>query len=88
MNPSHSIRAARPGDVPLILDLIRELARYERLTHEVTATEAALGEHLFGPRPAAEVLIAEVDGEPQGFALFFPSFSTFLARPGLYLQPR
>jgi GNAT superfamily N-acetyltransferase len=83
---SLAIRPARPSDVPLILQLIGELAEYEKLSHEVVATEAALSAHLFGPRPAAEVLIGEVDGAPQGFALFFQSFSTFLARPGLYLE--
>ncbi|MCI0572936.1 MAG: GNAT family N-acetyltransferase [Myxococcaceae bacterium] len=83
---SHHIRQARREDVPLILQLIRELAEYEKLSHEVVATEAQLHEHLFGARPAAEVLIGEVNGEPVGFALFFQSFSTFLARPGLYLE--
>jgi GNAT superfamily N-acetyltransferase len=84
--PRLSTRPARPADVPLILALIKELAEYERLTHEVVATEESLHEHLFGPRPAAESLIGEVDGQPAGFALFFTTFSTFLARPGLYLE--
>ncbi len=82
----HAVRPATPADVPLILALIRELADYERLAHEVVATEDALAEHLFGARPAAEVLIGECDGEAVGFALYFQSFSTFLARPGLYLE--
>lgn len=80
------ITAAVDGDIPLILDLIRGLAEYERLSHEVIATEDALRRTLFGDRPAAEVLIAHLDGEPAGFALFFPSYSTFLARPGIYLE--
>jgi GNAT superfamily N-acetyltransferase len=70
----------------LVASLIRELAEYERLSGEVTMTEALLERHLFGERPVAEVAIAEVEGEPAGFALFFPTFSTFLGRPGLYLE--
>lgn len=82
------VRAATSDDVPLILGLIRELADYEKLSHAVVAggAEGALRRHLFGGRPAAECLIGEIDGEPQGFALFFTSFSTFLARPGIYLE--
>ncbi len=80
------VRAARPSDVPLILQLIRELAEYEKLLHEVVATEEAFANFLFGDRPAAEVLIGECDGESVGLALFFQTFSTFLARPGLYLE--
>jgi GNAT superfamily N-acetyltransferase len=70
----------------LIASLIRELAEYEKLSHEVRFEEAVLGEQLFGPRPYAEVLIAELDGAPQGFALFFHNFSTFEGRPGIYLE--
>jgi GNAT superfamily N-acetyltransferase len=81
-----SIRPAAPADLPLIADLIRELAEYEKLAHEVRFDDAALGERLFGPRPYAEVLIGEVDGFPQGFALFFHNFSTFEGRPGIYLE--
>ena len=91
-----AIRFARPDDVPTILAFIRELAEYEKLSHEVVADEAALKTTLFGAHPAAEVLIAELGGtgasgfdrEPEavGFALFFPSYSTFLAKPGLYLE--
>jgi GNAT superfamily N-acetyltransferase len=81
-----SITAARPADVPLILSLINELADYERLLHEAVATEASLQESLFGSNPGAEALIARVDGEPAGFALFFHNFSTFLGRRGLYLE--
>src|SRR5262245_54681337 len=84
--PDPAIRPATPADIPLILSLIRELAEYERLSHAVSATEAELRTHLFGPRPAAECLIGELDGTPQGFALFFTNFSTFLARPGIYLE--
>ncbi len=81
-----SVRAASEGDVPQILAFINELAEYERLSHEVVATEEALREHLFGDRPVAEVMIAEEGGDPAGFALFFHSFSTFLGRPGIYLE--
>lgn len=84
--PDPEIRAATPEDVPLVLSLIRELAVYERLSHEVVATEEVLGESLFGERRAAEVVLARVGGEPAGFALFFHNFSTFLGRPGLYLE--
>lgn len=81
-----SIRSATRADVSLILALIKELAEYERLTHEVIATEAHLSQWLFGPTPKAEVIIGEVQGEPCGFALFFHNFSTFLAKPGIYLE--
>lgn len=80
------IRPATEADVPLILRFIRELAEYERLLHEVVATEDKLRATLFGARPAAEVVIAEDDGEAVGFALFFHNYSTFLAQPGLYLE--
>lgn len=80
------IRKAGRADVPLILDLIRALAEYEKLSHECQATEAALAEHLFGARPYAEALIAEADGQAAGFALYFHNYSTFLARPGIYLE--
>jgi GNAT superfamily N-acetyltransferase len=72
--------------VPLILQLIRELAEYEKLSHEVRATEALLRATLFVPQPAAEVVIAEHDGEAVGFAVFFASYSTWEAAPGLYLE--
>jgi len=74
------------NDVPVILDMIRGLAEYEKLTHTVVATEDQLRRTLFGPRPAAEVLLAYSDAECMGFALFFPNYSTFLAKPGLYLE--
>jgi len=81
-----SIRTARPADVPQILEFIRGLGEYERLTAEVVATEAALHATLFGERPYADVLMAECDARPAGFALFFHSYSTFLAQPGVYLE--
>ena len=81
-----TIRAAVPADLPLICTLIRDLAEYERLAHEVRFDEAGLGQYLFGPRPMAEVLIGEVDGAAQAFALFFHNFSTFEGKPGLYLE--
>ena len=81
-----TIRPATVDDVPLIAQLIRELAEYERLADAAVASEDGLREQLFGERPAAEVLIAEADGEPAGFALFFHSFSTFLGKRGLYLE--
>lgn len=81
-----SIREATEADVPLILRFIRELADYEKLPHECVATEAQVRATLFGERRYAEVVIAEEDGEPAGFALFFHNYSTFLARPGIYLE--
>ena len=80
------VREASEADVPLILSLIRELAEYEKLSHEVVATEEGLRENLFGGRRYAEVLIGEHDGVPAGFALFFHNFSTFLGKPGIYLE--
>ncbi len=81
-----AIRPATPSDLPLIAQFIRDLAAYEKLSHEVRFDEAKLGERLFGPRPYAEVVIGEIDGAPQGFALFFHNFSTFEGRPGIYLE--
>jgi GNAT superfamily N-acetyltransferase len=81
-----SIRPATSDDLPLIAQFIRDLADYERLAHEVRFDEAELGERLFGARPYAEVLIGEVDGVAQGFALFFHNFSTFEGKPGIYLE--
>jgi GNAT superfamily N-acetyltransferase len=80
------ITPATPADVPTILAFIRELAEYEKLLDRVTATEDLLHHSLFGPRPYAEVLMARVDGRPAGYALFFHNYSTFLARPGIYLE--
>ncbi len=81
-----AIRPAMIDDTAVVLGFIRELAEYERLSHEAVATEEQVRETLFGARPAAEVLLVEVAGEPVAFALFFQNYSTFLARPGLYLE--
>ena len=86
MSDTIAIRPAGRNEVPLVLDFIRELARYERLEHEVSASEAELSTALFGPRPYAEVVFACSGGEPVGFALFFHNFSTFKGRPGIYLE--
>ena len=83
---SIQIVPARPDDVPVILELIRGLGEYERLSDEIVATEDGLRKWLFGERPAAEVVLANVDSTVAGFALFFHNFSTFLGRPGLYLE--
>lgn len=83
---SLNIRPATEQDVPVILAFVKDLAIYEKLEHEVVANEALFREHLFGDRPVAEVLIAEWDHEAVGFALFFNNFSTFLGRPGIYLE--
>jgi GNAT superfamily N-acetyltransferase len=80
------IEPATEHDLSLILRFIRELAAYEKLTHEVTATEEILRTSLFGARPAAEVVIGHADSEPAGFAVYFQTFSTFLGRPGVYLE--
>ena len=80
------IRQAVRADVPLVLDFIRKLAEYEKLTHEVEATGEKLAQHLFGREKAAEVMIGFYHDWPVGFALYFKSFSTFLARPGIYLE--
>jgi GNAT superfamily N-acetyltransferase len=81
-----TIREAVEADIPLILSLIRALAVYERLEHKVVATEDVLRDSLFGARPYAETIIGEEDGVPVGFALFFHNFSTFIGRPGIYLE--
>ncbi|MEY2573620.1 MAG: hypothetical protein QOJ87_1833 [Verrucomicrobiota bacterium] len=80
------IRTTTAADIPVILELIRDLAIYERAPDAVVTTEAGLREVLFGPKPAAEVLLALEKGEPAGFAVFFHNFSTWLGRPGLYLE--
>jgi GNAT superfamily N-acetyltransferase len=81
------IREAAPSDLAEIASLIRELAVYEKLEHEVVFDTAELGRHLFGPEPGASVLMAvSDDGAVAGFALFFPTFSTFLGKPGLWLE--
>ena len=81
-----TLRPAEPRDVPAIVGLIRELAEFEQLAHLVQATPEALHPQLFGERPAAEAMVAEVGGAVVAFALYFTNFSTFLARPGLYLE--
>src|SRR5213083_2815513 len=81
-----AIRSARVEDVPIILQLIRDLATYERAPNEVTATEEQLVDVLFGEKPVAEVLLAFEGKSPIGFAVFFHNFSTWLGRPGLYLE--
>jgi len=80
------IRAAAPADVPELLRLIHELAVYEKLEHMAVGTPPLLHEALFGKRPVCEALIAEVGGRAVGFALYFSTFSTFLCKPGLYLE--
>ena len=83
---THTIRPATAADLPLIAQFIRDLADYEKLSDEVRFDEAVLGDRLFGTRSYAEVLIGEIDGTPEGFALFFHNFSTFEGRPGIYLE--
>jgi GNAT superfamily N-acetyltransferase len=80
------IKKARIKDVPLILSLIKELAEYEKLTHEVVTTEKDLRKYLFGSKKYAEVLLAHYNNEPVGMALFFHNYSTFKGKPGLYLE--
>ena len=86
MDPAFRIDPAVEADVPVILTLIRDLAEYEKLSDQVTATEADIARALFADPPRAEAVIARLDGEPIGFALFFHNFSTFLGRSGLYLE--
>ena len=86
MSDNVTIRPARAGETQLILQFVRELAIYERLEDQVVATEEGLRTALFGPRPYAEVAFVCLDGEPVGFALYFHNFSTFLGRPGIYLE--
>ncbi|MEB3160750.1 MAG: GNAT family N-acetyltransferase [Synechocystis sp.] len=82
----YSIRAALPSDLEAIAFLIHQLAVYEKLEHQVTGNIANLQDHLFGPNPKIEALIADVEGNAVGFALFFTNYSTFLMQPGLYLE--
>ena len=86
MTAAVRIEPAVEEDVPLILSLITALADYERLAHEVVATEAMVRESLFGPSPHAHASIARVSGEAAGFAIWFPTYSTFLSKPGIYLE--
>ncbi len=81
-----TLDAATPADIPTLLTLIGELAEFERLAHEVVVTEASLAESLFCATPIVQTVMARVDGEVAGFALYFHNFSTFLGRPGLYLE--
>ncbi len=81
-----TIRPASEDDASVILSLIKGLAEYEKLSHEVVATEEVLRDTLFGARPVAEVILGDLDGESVGFALFFHNYSTFLGRPGIYLE--
>src|SRR5258708_4536643 len=85
-NETLRIERATPRDVPLILQLIKALAEYERMSNDVVANEDSLRETLFGAHPSAEVVIGYAGGEPAGFALFFHNYSTFLGKPGLYLE--
>jgi len=85
-DPSFAIRAAEPRDVADIVRLIGRLAEFEHLEHLMQATPEKLAPHLFGPRPAAEALVVDCGPRVVGFALFFTNFSTFLAKPGLYLE--
>lgn len=82
----YTIRRATPGDSALVLNFIKQLAIYEKMIDEVVATEHTLAEYLFTNPPFAHVVIGEYKGEPVGFALFFTNFSTFLGRPGIYLE--
>ena len=82
----HILRAAEPQDVPAIVGLIRELAEFEKLSHLCQVSAESLAPHLFGDKPLAECIVGEVSGEVVAFALFFANFSTFLAKPGLYLE--
>ena len=86
VKPEFRTERATERDVPLILRMIHALAEYEKLSHEVTATEVSLRDTLFGARPAADVIIGYTGQTPVGFALFFPNYSTFLGKPGLYLE--
>ena len=80
------VRAATPADVNTLFSLIKALAEYEKLSHAVTGDAALLESHLFGAKPYAEAILAELGGETVGFALFFPNYSTFLTQPGIYLE--
>lgn len=84
--PNCVIRFAQPADVPAIFNLIKALAEYEKLSHLVTGSAERLGQHLFGERPCIEAIAADRDGEVIGFALFFTNYSTFLTKPGIYLE--
>jgi GNAT superfamily N-acetyltransferase len=84
--PGFQIRAASAAEVPVIISFIKKLAAYEKLSHEVVATDALVRETLFGARPTAEVAIGYLEDKPVGFVLFFHNYSTFLGRPGIYIE--
>src|SRR5262249_4244407 len=86
MTPQTVVRSATASDVPIVLGMIRALADYEKLSHEVSATEDLVRESLFGPRPSAEALLAFEGETAVGFAVYFHTYSTFLARPGIHLE--
>ncbi|HAC63316.1 MAG TPA: GNAT family N-acetyltransferase [Cyanothece sp. UBA12306] len=86
MSENFTIRPAQPSDVSTLFALIKALAEYEKLSHQVTGNEEALAEHLFGKQPCAEAIVAQWGNECVGFALFFPNYSTFLTKPGIYLE--
>ncbi len=86
MKQAHTLRAAEPQDVPAIVGLIRELAEFEKLSHLCQVSTESLAPHLFGDKPVAECIVGDVDDHVVAFALFFTNFSTFLAKPGLYLE--
>jgi GNAT superfamily N-acetyltransferase len=86
MNPRYSLRAALPQDVPAIAGLVEELAVFEQLEHLLKLTPEALQEHLFGPRPVIEAWVGVIEGEVVAYAICFTSYSTFLGKPGLYLE--
>lgn len=86
LKTNFTIRFAQPGDVFVLFDLIQALADYEKLTHLVTGSPVALEDHLFGDRPCIEALLAEYPDQVVGFALFFTNYSTFLTKPGIYLE--
>lgn len=81
-----NLRAATPADVPILFELVKALAEYEKLSHAVTGNAASLEAHLFGDRSYAEAIIAEFAGQPVGFSLFFHNYSTFLTQPGIYIE--
>lgn len=83
---SASIRTATPADAPRVWELIRELADYEKLTHLLSGSAESLAEHAFGERPVVEILVAETADRIVGYALFFPTYSTFLTRPGIWME--
>jgi GNAT superfamily N-acetyltransferase len=86
MKHAHTLRVAEPRDVPAIVGLIRELAEFEKLSHLCQVSAESLAPHLFGDKPVVESVVGDVDGQVVAFALFFTNFSTFLAKPGLYLE--